>query len=179
MANFNKVILMGNVTRDPQIKNLPNDVTIAEFGIACNRHYRTAQGEDREEVAFVDCTAFGKQAEVIHRYVQKGKPLFVEGRLRYDTWDDKLGGKRSKLSVVVENFQFTGARDGSGSYQGATANAEMKGRSAGWRQKRLFDDDGSRASSRTANHVGDEAKSIRPPAGATSSTELKDSDIPF
>ena len=111
MPSFNKVVLMGNLTRDPQLKHLPSNLVVAEFGLACNRRFRTAAGEDKEEVAFVDCTAFGRQAETIGQYCAKGKPLFVEGRLRYDTWDDKQGGgKRSKLSVVVENFQFIGAK---------------------------------------------------------------------
>src|SRR5687767_12749973 len=111
MASFNKVMLMGNLTRDPQVKHLPSNTVVAEFGLACNRRYRTAAGEDKEETAFVDCTAFGRQAETIGQYCTKGKPLFVEGRLKYDTWDDKAGsGKRSKLSVVVENFQFLGGK---------------------------------------------------------------------
>jgi single-strand DNA-binding protein len=111
MPSFNKVMLMGNLTRDPQLKHLPGNLVIAEFGIACNRRYRTATGDDKEDVAFVDCTAFGRQAETIGQYCTKGKPLFVEGRLKYDTWDDKQGGgKRSKLSVTVENFQFIGAK---------------------------------------------------------------------
>lgn len=112
MSSFNKVMLMGNLTRDPQVKHLPSNLVVAEFGIACTRHYRTAGGDDREETAFVDCSAFGRQAEVISQFCKKGKPLFVEGRLKYDSWDDKqTGAKRSKLSVVVENFQFVGGRD--------------------------------------------------------------------
>ena len=112
MSSFNKVILMGNLTRDPQTKHLPGNSVVAEFGLACNRRYRSAAGEDREETAFIDCAAFGRQAEVIGQFCRKGKLLFVEGRLKYDTWDDKQSGaKRSKLSVVVENFQFIGGRD--------------------------------------------------------------------
>ena len=85
---------------------------VAEFGLAMNRKFKTAEGEDREEVCFVDCAAFGRQAEVIAKYCRKGKQLYVEGRLRYDSWEDKGGhGKRSKLSVVVENFQFLGGRE--------------------------------------------------------------------
>jgi single-strand DNA-binding protein len=115
MASFNQVILLGNLTRDPQLKYLPNQTAVAEFGIACNRKFKSASGEDREDVTFVDCTAFAKQAELIQQYFTKGKPIFIQGRLKFDSWEDKQGGgKRSKLSVVVENFQFIGGRDGGG-----------------------------------------------------------------
>src|SRR3954465_10779701 len=111
MASFNKVFLMGNLTRDPQVKNLPN-LTVAEFGLAVNRRFKTAAGEDRDEVCFVDCTAFGRQAETISQYCVKAKPIFIEGRLKFESWDDKFGnGKRSKLVVVVENFQFLPSGD--------------------------------------------------------------------
>ena len=129
MPSYNQVLLMGNVTRDPQLKQLPNGSSVADFGLATNRKYRTAAGEDKEETCFVDCAAFGKQAEVIHQYCQKGKPLFVEGRLKYETWEDaKTGAKRSKLSVVVENFQFVGARDS----EGGTAT-DASGKERPWR----------------------------------------------
>ena len=115
MASFNKVILMGNLTRDPQMKYLPSQTAVVEFGVACNRRFKTAAGEDKDEVTFVDCTSFGKQAEVINQYFTKGKPIFIEGRLKYDQWEDKQGGgKRHKLTVVIENFQFVGGRDGGG-----------------------------------------------------------------
>src|SRR6476620_12809920 len=115
MASFNKVLLMGNLTRDPQMKFLPSQTQVTEFGLACNRKFRTQQGEDREEVTFVDCTAFGKTGELINQYFTKGKPIFIDGRLKYDSWEDKQGGgKRSKLTVVVENFQFIGGRDQGG-----------------------------------------------------------------
>ncbi len=115
MASFNKIILMGNLTRDPQLKYLPSQTAVVEFGLACNRRFKTATGEERDEVLFVDCASFGKQAEVINQYFTKGKPIFIEGRLKYDSWEDKQGGgKRSKLSVVIENFQFVGGRDGGG-----------------------------------------------------------------
>ena len=129
MASYNKVFLMGNLTRDPQVKHLPSQMVVAEFGLAVNRRYKTATGEDKEEVAFVDCSAFGRQAETISQYCTKGKPIFVEGRLKFDTWDDKTGGgKRSKLTVVVENFQFLGraGEDGSAAFPdfGGSQNAQ-------------------------------------------------------
>ena len=112
MPGFNRVLLLGNLTRDPVLKQLPTQTQVVEFGLAINRKFRTPAGEDRVDTVFVDCSAFGKLADTIVHYCQKGRPLFVEGRLRYDSWEDKAGVKRSKLSVVVENFQFVGSRDG-------------------------------------------------------------------
>lgn len=125
MANYNKIILVGNLTRDPQLKYLPSQMAVTEFGLAVNHKYRTKNGEDREEVCFVECSIFGKGAEVINQYCQKGKQLLVEGRLKFDTWEDKQGGgKRSKHTVVVDNFQFLGGRDGgSGSAGGGNYDA--------------------------------------------------------
>jgi single-strand DNA-binding protein len=114
MANLNKVMLIGNLTRDPDLKYTPGNQAVCEIGLAVNRKYRTKEGEDREETTFVDCEAWGKQAEVLKQYMTKGKPLFVEGRLKLDTWEDKDGGKRSKMRVVIENFQFLGAAGGGG-----------------------------------------------------------------
>ena len=115
MPSFNRVTLIGNLTRDPETRDLPSGTTLCEFGLATTRHFKTAGGDDREETCFIDCTAFGKQAEVLSQYVTKGRPLFVEGRLKYDQWDDRNGGgKRSKISVIVENFQFLGGRDENG-----------------------------------------------------------------
>ncbi len=119
MASFNKVFLMGNLTRDPQLKYLPSQTAVAEFGLACSRKFKGANGEDREEVLFVDVSAFGKTGELINQYFTKGKPIFVEGRLKYDQWEDKNGGgKRSKLTVVMDNFQFIGGKDGGGAGAG-------------------------------------------------------------
>lgn len=125
MANFNKVYLMGNLTRDPEVRTTPTGLKIAKFGLAVNRRYRTRDDEAREETTFVDLDAFGNQAEIIEKYCQKGSPLFVEGRLRLDQWETKDGEKRSKLGVVVENFQFLGSaggsREGSAEDRGAPA----------------------------------------------------------
>lgn len=115
MANFNRIILVGNLTRDPQLKYLPSQMAVVEFGLAVNHKFRTKDGQDREEVLFIDCSCFGKGADIINRYCQKGKQLLVEGRLKYDTWEDKQGGgKRSKHSVIVDNFQLMGGRSDAG-----------------------------------------------------------------
>ena len=107
MANFNKVILAGNLTRDPELRYTPKGTAIARITLAINRKWTSETGEHKEEVTFVDIDAFAKQAETIGQYLKKGRPLLVEGRLRYETWDDKqTGQKRSKLGVVLDNFQF-------------------------------------------------------------------------
>lgn len=120
MASFNKVYLMGNLTRDPEIRSLPSGQTVTELGLASSRTY-TKDGEKREEVAFVDVTFWGKAGEVIAQYLYKGDPIFVEGRLHFRQWEDKNGGgKRSKLSVTGDNFQFIGGKSkGGGSGDGA------------------------------------------------------------
>lgn len=106
MPNLNRVMLMGHLTRDIEARTAGAS-TVGGFGLAVNHKYKTAAGEQREEVTFVDCEAWGKTAEVLAQYVNKGDPLYVEGRLKLDQWDDaKDGSKRSKLKVVVENFQF-------------------------------------------------------------------------
>lgn len=118
MANVNKVILIGNLTRDVQLKQLQSGMAVAETGLATNRKWKAQNGEEREDVCFIDLTAFGKQAEVLGQYGEKGKQMYFEGRLKLDQWEDKNGGgKRSKLSVVVESFQFLGGRDSNGEQQ--------------------------------------------------------------
>ncbi|MGA1540156.1 MAG: single-stranded DNA-binding protein, partial [Chthoniobacterales bacterium] len=127
MASYNKVMLLGNLTRDPEVKYTPKGTAVTELGLAVNRTYTTDGGEKREETTFVDITMWGRQAEIAGEYLKKGRPLFVEGRLQLDTWDDKqTGQKRSKLRVVCENFQMLGSRDGGGEGGGG-------GRSSGGR----------------------------------------------
>ena len=121
MANFNKVILLGNLTRDIELRHTQGGMALAKFGMAINRKW-SQNGEQKESTCFVDLTAFGRQAEVLSQYVKKGSQLFVEGRLEYSTWEAKDGGgKRSKLDVVVENFQFVGAGAGGGRGAGGGA----------------------------------------------------------
>ena len=110
MASLNKVFLMGNVTRDPEIRYTPGGAALCALGLAVNRKYTTSKGEERDETCFVDIDVWGKQAESCHNYVKKGAPVFVEGRLRYDQWDDReTGRKRSRLLVTAERVQFLGA----------------------------------------------------------------------
>ena len=106
MANLNKVMLIGNLTRDPQLSYLPSQTAVVEFGLAVNRRWRSKEGENKEETCFIDCKAFGRQAENINKYLSKGRSAFVEGRLTFDSWTAQDGSKRSKHSVVVENCQF-------------------------------------------------------------------------
>ena len=110
MANFNKVLLVGNLTRDPELKHTPSNQAVAQIGLAVNRNFQTKDGEKREETTFVDCEAWGRTAEVMSQYLAKGRPVLVEGRLKLDQWQDKDGNNRSKLKVVIENFQFLGGR---------------------------------------------------------------------
>lgn len=131
MANYNKVILAGNLTRDPQLSMMPSGTPVCELGIAVNRKYKNQQsGEMKEEVCFVDLRVFGKQAETLNQYTSKGKPLLVEGRLKFDQWEGKDGQKRSKHYVVVENFQFLGAPGGGQGGNRAPAAARAPAASA-------------------------------------------------
>lgn len=115
MANLNKVMLIGNVTRDPEIKYTPKGSAVTDLGIAVNRVYTPEGGEKREETTFVDVTLWGRQAEIAGEYCKKGRSIYIEGRLQLDSWEDKASGqKRSKLRVVGENFQLLGPRPGGG-----------------------------------------------------------------
>jgi single-strand DNA-binding protein len=123
MANFNKVMLMGNLTRDPQLSYTPSQTAVVDFGLAVNRRWKGQDGENKEETCFVDCRAFGRTAENINKYLVKGRPLFIEGRLTFDSWTAQDGTKRSKHRVIVENFQFLG---GPGGGQAGANKAEQE-----------------------------------------------------
>ena|ERR1051325_9480724 len=149
MASFNKVILLGNLTRDPEVRYTPKGTAVTELGMAVNRVYTAENGEKREETTFVDVTLWGRTAEIAGEYLKKGRPVFIEGRLQLDTWDDKQSGqKRSKLKVVGEGLQLLGGRPGGGGGGG--------------------DDEGGSRSNRPA-----------PPAKATAPSEPDDDEIPF
>ncbi|MDQ3624129.1 MAG: single-stranded DNA-binding protein [Verrucomicrobiota bacterium] len=137
MPNLNKVMLIGNLTRDPEIKYTPKGTAVSQIGLAVNRVYSNDAGEKVEETTFVDVELWGRQAEIAGEYLKKGRPVFIEGRLKLDSWDDKqTGQKRSKLKVVGEGLQLLGSREGGG---------------------------GGRASD--AGGGGEEASTMKPPGG--------------
>jgi single-strand DNA-binding protein len=153
MASFNKVILMGNLTRDPELRYTPKGTAIAKIGLAVNRVWTNEAGEKKEDVTFIDVDVFGRTAENVGQYMRKGRPILVEGRLKLDQWDDKAtGAKRSKLGVVAETVQFLGSAPGAG--EGGAPAASRAARPAA-------------ASSAPAPETGGEAE---PP---------HDDDVPF
>ena len=163
-GSFNKVILLGNLTRDIELKHLPSgSQSVENIGLAVNRVWRTPEGEKREEVTFVDCEAWGRTAEVMSQYLKKGRPVFIEGRLKLDQWE-KEGQKHSKLRVVVESFQFVdskggeGGGDGGGGYPSGGASSGGGYRSVG----------GSGAN-----------RSAAPAPQAGGHQPIEESDIPF
>ena len=119
MASYNKILLLGNLTRDPQLSYTPNQTAVVDFGLATNRKYTSQDGSQREDTCFIDCRAFGRMAENLNKYTSKGKPIFIEGRLTFDTWTAQDGTKRSRHRVTVENFQFLPGGGGGGAGAGA------------------------------------------------------------
>lgn len=114
MPSYNRIIMIGHLTRDPQLSYTPSQTAVCNFGVASNRTWNDQSGHKREEVCFVDCAAFGKTAENINRFFKKGKPILIEGRLALNQWEDQQGNKRSKHKIVVESFHFIGGDNGSG-----------------------------------------------------------------
>ena len=128
MAAYNKILLIGNLTRDPQLSYTPSQTPVVDFGLATNRKWTGQDGTQREETCFVDCRSFGRQAETMNKYLTKGSPVFIEGRLTFDSWTAQDGSKRSKHRVTVETFQFLRGQGGqeerpSGDETGAQAAA--------------------------------------------------------
>jgi single-strand DNA-binding protein len=160
MANLNKVMLIGNLTRDPELRVTPKGTAICTFSLAVNRKFRDESGADREEVTYVDIEAWGKSGENISKYCTKGRPLFVEGRLRLDQWEDKnTKEKRSRMKVVCENFQFLGGGRGEGGAPGAAEGGENR---------------------YAAPRAGSAPKPAAPaPAPAPTQQESLDEDVPF
>ncbi len=128
MANYNRVFLLGNLTADPESRDLPTGGIVTDLRLAVNRTYRNREGEQTEEVSFIDCTAYSRTAEVARDYLKKGRPVFLEGRLHQDRWETNEGDKRSKLKVVVERLVLmprrAGAAEGEGEGEAETAPPE-------------------------------------------------------
>lgn len=161
MPSLNKVMLMGNLTRDPELRVTPKGTPICQFGLAINRQYKMESGESREEVTFVDIEAWGKQGETIAKYCTKGRPLYVEGRLKLDTWEDKnTKEKKSKMRVVLEQFQFLGDGRGGGAAAGAASPAGEYDQTGG-------------------NSPEKHSPPPRPSAAKPATAENIDDDVPF
>lgn len=131
MASLNKVIIMGNLTRDIELRYMPSGSPVADFGLAMNRKYTGSDGAKKEDVTFVTITCFGKTAELCSQYLSKGRQALIEGRLKFDQWEAKDGsGKRSKLKVVAERVTFIGGRNDDGAHGGQTRNPAQQDRDA-------------------------------------------------
>lgn len=165
MASYNRVILIGNLTRDPELRYTPSGTAVTEVGMAVNDKRKGANGEWVEETTFVDVTLWGRTAEVATEYLHKGAPLMIEGRLKYDQWQDKDGQKRSKLRVVGERMQMLGGKGGGG--QGGGGPAAGPGRSAG--RAPAYDESEFGAPS---DHYGDSG-------GASAGSHPPEDEIPF
>ena len=126
MASYNRIVLMGNLTRDPQLSYTPANLAVCKFGLAINRKSKDRDGNAREEVCFVDCTLFGRGGEVFNQYMSKGRSVLVEGRLTFDQWTTPEGQKRSRHQVVVDHFTFVGGRGGEGGGPAGTAAAPVQ-----------------------------------------------------
>ena len=156
MASYNKVILMGNLTRDPEVKFLPSGTAVANFGLAMNERYTDRQtGEQKENPCFVDIEAWDRQAEIVGEYFKKGSPILIEGALKYDSWEAEDGTKRNRLKVRLIRFQFVGRRDEDG-MGGGYANAQP-----------------------AAAPTGTDSHQEAPAPEATSAPSETDDDIPF
>jgi len=155
MASYNRVILMGNLTRDPELKYIPSGTAVAEVGLAVNDRRKNANGEWIDETTFVDVTLWGRTAEVASEYLSKGSPVLIEGRLKYDSWEGNDGQKRSKLRVVGEKMQMLGGRGDGGSGGGS-------------RQSNSYDDSYSQS-----------APPARPPQQTNAPPPPPEGDIPF
>jgi len=168
MANFNKVMLIGNLTRDPELRYTQSGSALVNFGLAVNRRYRNRNTNEMvEETTFVDIEGWGAAAETFNQYMRKGRPVFVEGRLRLDTWEGKDGSKRSKLVVVMENFQFLGQ----GSEGGGGGGGGYSGGGGARRQPARANTGGAGNSRQSGGGSGD---AVDPPG-----EDLNFDDIPF
>ena len=174
MAALNKVMLIGNLTRDPELRYIPSGTAVVKLGLAVNREYQDrTSGEKKEDVCFVDITVWGKQAEACNQYLSKGRPVFIEGRLEFSTWESKEGEKRSKLEVVADRVQFLGSRRDEG-------GGGKEGDSSGPRREASRGAPARAGASRATASVASTVKDGPPPAaGGSGPEDLSLDDIPF
>ena len=157
MASLNKVLLMGNITRDPDVRYTPSGTAVCTLGLATNRRYTTSQGEQREETCFVDIDVFGRQAEACGNYLQKGSPALVEGRLRLDQWEDRrTGDRRSRLKVTAQQVQFLGGPGSRGTFNDSPDRGENTGGQTPPRQNQPQNEGGDQQDSGQGDNDGDE-----------------------
>ena len=189
MASFNKIILMGNLTRDPQLSYLPSQTPVVEIGLAVNHRYKGQDGQTHDKVCFIDCRMFGRRAEILNQYVRKGQPLMVEGRLELDQWEAQDGSKRSKHRVFIENFTFVGSgnqQNNGGGYQQNNAGyqqnqggySQPNQNAGGYQQNQNMG--GGFQQPPMGQQPQQQAPSVQPPSEPNSFDALPgDDDIPF
>ena len=171
MASLNKVMIMGNLTRDPEVRYTPKGQAVVDIGLAVNRRYKV-ENETREEVTFIDVTFWGRSAEIISQYMKKGRPLYVEGRLQLDSWEDKATGqKKSRLKVIGDEFQFLGGRDGAPGGGGGPDDDDGPAQPRSSRPPQ-------QKSQRNSGNSGNSAPASRPPQDYPAGLDDED-EIPF
>ena len=182
MASLNKVFLIGNLTRDPELRYTPGGAPVADLGLAINRVYTTKDGDRREEVTFIDVTTWNRQAENCCQYLKKGRPVHVEGYLKMDSWQDKTTGeKRSKIKIEAENIQFLGGRDDSGGGGGAARGGDDEFNAPAPPRRASPGGESRGGGSANGAGAGRPAASPTPPRRPSPSPapEAEDDDIPF
>lgn len=180
MPNLNKVMLMGNLTRDPEVRYTPKGTAVTDIGLAVNRNYTLDDGERREETTFVDVTFWGRQAEVLGEYMKKGRPLYVEGRLNLDTWEDKQSGQqRSRLKVIGDGFQFLGGRDEGSGGGGGGGGQQSYGGGGGGGQSQPNYGGGQPQQSYQQTSPQPQQQSAPPPQQEQGPPPEEEDDIPF
>ena len=181
MASFNKVILAGNLTRDPDFRVTPNGQQVCKIGIAVSRRFTTQSGEQREETTFVDVDAWGKQAETISRYFSKGRPILVEGRLKLDQWQTPQGENRSKLGVTLESFTFmdSGGQGGGAAQQPGGQGTQYHAPPAAQPAAGQPQPFAQQPAAPSSQPPPPEATASAPPPAAPAASQEEDEDVPF
>lgn len=179
MANYNKIMLMGNLTRDPELSYLPSNTPVCKIGLAVNRRFRRSDGEQGEETLFVDCTAFGRTGEVINQYLRKGRPIFIEGRLKLDRWEDQNGNPRSKHQVVIDTFQFVDSGGGDGGSGGGGGGSDDYASGGSYQSRGNAAGGGSSGGGYNQNRSRPAPANQPPEPSYDDAPPMGDDDIPF